>query len=65
MHSTEVYALYLVPNIAMVHMYLALALGRSRLLNQRLHSIFCVVFALDLMAAVIYKPASVIHEVLD
>jgi hypothetical protein len=56
------YASILVPNVAMILMYLVLVFGRTRLSNQKLHSILRVVFALALVAGLVRHTAETYRE---
>lgn len=49
------HASILVPNAAMILMYLVLVIGRPRLSNQKLHSILRVAFALALIAGLVWS----------
>ncbi|KAG0341971.1 hypothetical protein BG000_007419 [Podila horticola] len=56
------HASILVPNAAMILMYLVLVIGRPRLSNQKLHSILRVAFALALIAGLLQHTAETYRE---
>ncbi|KAF8985505.1 hypothetical protein BGZ52_010526 [Haplosporangium bisporale] len=68
---SRVYAALLVPDIAMVLMYLVLAAGRPRLSSQFNHSLCRVLFSLALAVGLLYYPSSFLdalvqkHKLLD
>lgn len=53
---------WLVPDLAMLFMFLLLAVGRPRLSNQNLHTLCRVVFSLTLTFGLVYWPAWHLHS---
>ncbi|KAF9326519.1 hypothetical protein BG006_010067 [Podila minutissima] len=58
----DISAILFVPNVTMILMYLALAIGRPRISNQTYHSALRVLFALALVVGLIYAPATRIYS---